>query len=158
MDAESLGILSRLVRGQRVGALGTLRNGAPHVSMAVYAVAPDFSAFWVHLSRLAFHTQNILQDPRVGLMISEPDTRSSDPQTLARVSIQGEARPAIRDTQESIDARSLYLNRFPEAIGNFELGDFDLYRIEPQSARFVAGFGRIFNLGPAQFREASLVK
>lgn len=158
MDAESLGILSRLLRGQRVGALGTLRGGAPHVSMAVYAAAPDFSAFWVHLSRLAFHTQNILQDPRVGLMIAEPDTGDGDPQTLARVSIQGEARGLIKDTQEAVDARSRYLNRFPEAIGNFELGDFDLYRIEPQAARFVAGFGRIFNLGPVHFREASLVK
>jgi heme iron utilization protein len=158
MDAESLEILSRLIRSQRVGALGTLRNGAPHVSMAIYAVSSDFTAFWVHLSRLAFHTQNILQDPRVGLMIAEPDTGNSHPQTLARVSIQGEARGLIKDTQESVDARSLYLNRFPEAIGNFELGDFDLYRIEPQSARFVAGFGRIFNLGLANFREASLVK
>jgi len=158
MDAESLGILSRLIRGQRVGALGTLRNGAPHVSMVVCAVSVDLSAFWVHLSRLAFHTQNILQDPRVGLMIAEPDNGSGDPQTLARVSMQGEAQPLAKGTQDFGEARSLYLARFPEAIGNFELGDFDLFRIEPQSARFVAGFGRIFNLGPANFREAAAVK
>jgi putative heme iron utilization protein len=158
MDAESLEILSRLIRSQRVGALGTLRNGAPHVSMVVCAVAADFSAFWVHLSRLAFHTQNILQDTRVGLMIAEPDDGSRDPQTLARISIQCEARPLAKESQEFGEARSLYLARFPEAIGNFELGDFDLFRIEPQSARFVAGFGRIFNLGPANFRAAAAIK
>jgi hypothetical protein len=158
MDAESLGILARLIRSQRVGALGTLRKGAPHVSMVVFAVAADFSAFWIHLSRLAFHTQNIQEDSRIGLMIAEPDNGGVDPQTLARISIQGDARTAAKESQEFAEARSLYLARFPEAIGNFELGDFDLYRIEPQSGRFVAGFGRIFNIGPVNFREASAIK
>jgi putative heme iron utilization protein len=158
MDAESQITFSRLIRSQRVAALGTLRDGGPQVSMVVYAVSSDFSAFWIHLSRLAFHTQNILKDPRIGLMIAEPDKGGGDPQTLSRLSISGEARPLAKETQDFAAARSFYLGRFPEAIGNFELGDFDLYRIEPKSARFVAGFGRIFNLGLPNFLEAAAVK
>jgi putative heme iron utilization protein len=48
----------------------------------------------------------------------------------------------------------LYLKKFPEAEMRFGLGDFDLYRIEPKSARYVGGFAQAFNLTVESFREA----
>ena len=62
-----------------------------------------------------------------------------------------------KDGPEYAEARQRYLDRFPSASMSFGLGDFALYRIQVQSARFVAGFGRIFNLKPAAFREAATV-
>ena len=49
-----------------------------------------------------------------------------------------------------------YLHKFPDAAMTFSLGDFDLYRIEAQSARFVAGFGQIFNFGRLDFQVAAV--
>jgi heme iron utilization protein len=153
MDQESLSELARLLRTERVAALGTLRQGAPVVSMVLYAPARDFSELYLHVSRLAFHTQNILVDPRVSLMVRESDSPSvADPQMLARVSIQGEARPV--DDSDYEEAKQLYLSRFPEAAQNFTLGDFSLFGIVPRTARFVAGFGRIFNLTGADVHRA----
>jgi hypothetical protein len=80
------------------------------------------------------------------MMIAEPDRDSRNPQTLARLSIQGEARPMPTDDPEYDTARALYLSKFPTAALNFQLGDFLLVRIRPHSARLVTGFGRIFDM------------
>lgn len=157
MDAQSQQTLARLIRTQRIAALGTLRDGGPLVSLILYAVSPDFSAFYIHASRLAQHTQDILQDARVSLMIAETDTGVPDPQTLARVSIRGEAVEVPSSGVAYAEARSLYLTKFPQAAFNFGLGDFALYYIQPRRARYMAGFGQIFNLTLADFKQAAPV-
>ncbi len=157
MDVNSLRKLAGLIRGNRVAALGTLRDGAPLVTLVVYSVADDFSEFFLHASRLAHHTQDIMRDPRVSLMIAETDAHVEDPQALARVSIRGEA-VAIAPAEMRHDAiKRRYLEKFPLSAQNFELADFALYRIAPESARFVAGLGKIFNLTAAHFGEAARI-
>ena len=144
--------LASLLRSQRIAALGTLREGVPFVSMVPYAEAADLSAFYLHLSRLAVHTQAIHSDPRVGLMISQPDLGSGDPQTLARVSIQGEAAIVAKDSPDFGGVKALYLGKFPNSELNFGLGDFDLYRITPRSGRYVADLGKIYDLREEDFK------
>ena len=118
------------------------------VSMTLYLAEKDFSAFYVHVSRLAWHTQDMLQDPRVALSISETDDGRADPFTLMRVTIRGEA------TQISDGPRDAWLARFPEQAINFTLADFSFWRITPRDARFIAGFGRIHNLSATELRQA----
>jgi len=155
MNPESSQKLADLLRTHRIASLGTLRAGSPLVTLVLYAVSRDFCAFWLHLSKLAFHTRDIHTDPRVGLMIAEVDDGTRDPQTLARVSLVGEALAVEKDTTEFEEGRNLYTEKHPEAEHIFSLGDFDLYRIEPKSARFVAGFGEIFNLSLKDFKKAA---
>lgn len=155
MDIPSQQTLARLIRERQTAALGTLRNGAPFVSMVPYAFTPDFTGFDIHISTLAHHTRDILADPRVSLMIAQPESPDQDTQNLARISIQGEAVLLPKDGPEYAEARQRYVARFPSAAMSFGLGDFALYRIQVQSARFVAGFGRIFNLKPAAFHDAA---
>lgn len=145
--------LSRLIRNGRVAALGTLRDGEPLVSMILYAPEPDFSGFVLLASRLAQHTQDFLADPRAGLMISEPDNGTTDPQQLARLSLRGAVRPA--DPHDTA-TRDLYLSRFPESSFYLTLGDFAFYQFVPRVARFVAGFAQAYNLVPEHLRKASL--
>ena len=147
MDEQAKELLRQLIRGQRVAALGTLRRGAPYVSLVPYVPAPDFSAFFIHISFLAHHTRNIEADARVSFMIAATDDGSGSPLALPRISIQGKAS-VLGDEQRSEAARAIYLARFPEAARTFMLGDFALFAIFPGSARFVAGFGRTFNVKP----------
>jgi putative heme iron utilization protein len=120
-------------------------------------VAPDFSRFYIHASKLAQHTQGFLKDPRVCLMIAETDADAPDPQLLRRVSIMSEIAAVSHDSQEHAETKDAYLQRFPRSAQMFELGDFHLYRIEPKQARYVAGFGKAFNLGPDDFNRAAAV-
>ena len=92
MESGETAQLSRLIRQQRVAALGTLRQGAPLVSMVSFLAEDDFSAFVLRVSRLAWHTQDMLHDPRVSLVIAETDDGRADPQTLARITLHGFAR------------------------------------------------------------------
>jgi len=119
-------------------------------SMTLYLAAPDFAAFHVHVSRLAWHTQDMAQDGRVALSIAETDDRRPDPFTLMRVTIRGEA-VQIQDN----NLKKPWLDRFPEQAINFELADFSFWRIVPRDARFVAGFGRIHNLSAGELAGAS---
>jgi heme oxygenase (biliverdin-IX-beta and delta-forming) len=153
VDADTGGSLAGLIRKERIAHLGTLRGGAPLVSMTLFMAQPDLSAFYVHVSRLAWHTQDMLQDPRVALSIAETDDGRPDPFTLMRVTIRGEASQLPADQQE---LKRLWLARFPEQAVNFELADFSFWKISPRDARFVAGFGRIHNLSAADLRAAEV--
>jgi putative heme iron utilization protein len=125
--------------------------------MVLYSVAPDFSAFHIHISRLAFHTQCILKDPRVSLMIGEMAAGAADPQNQPRVSIQGEAVEIPKTSKEYEVAKAAYLKKFPLAATAFDLADFSIYGIAPRAARYVAEFGRIFNLGFDDYLAASKI-
>jgi hypothetical protein len=65
--------LAQLLRTARIGALGTTHGSAPFVSHIVFAAAPDFTALYLHLSRLARHTQDLLADPRCAVMVAETE-------------------------------------------------------------------------------------
>jgi len=106
---------------------------------------------------LAYHTQDIRQDPRVSLMIAEADSGNRDPQMLARVSLRGEAVAMTAADNDYEAARESYLQRFPQSRQTFMLGDFSLYRIQPQAIRYIAGFGKIFNLRLDELTAASAV-
>src|SRR5512134_2396323 len=135
MDRETSLLLRNLLLRERIAHLGTLRNGAPMVSMTLFMPEKDFSAFHVHVSRLAWHTQDMAQDPRVALSISEADDGRADPFTLRRVSVRGEA---VDLSGEQPELKQSWLQRFPEQKINFELPDFSFWRIAPREARFVA--------------------
>jgi len=152
MDAETSRLLARLLRGERIAHLATLRERAPMASMTLFLAAEDFSAFHVHVSRLAWHTQDMQREARVALSVAETDDRRADPFTLMRVSIRGEAAQLPGDQPE---LQRAWLARFPAQAVNFELPDFSFWRIAPRDARFVAGFGRIHNLSAAQLMQAA---
>jgi putative heme iron utilization protein len=148
VDAGTALLLRSLIVKERVAHLATLRDAAPMASMTLFLPEQDFSAFYVHVSRLAWHTQDMAQDPRVALSIAETDDGRPDPFTLMRVTIRGEAS---RIPQGPKDA---WLARFPEQAINFELADFSFWKITPRDARFVAGFGRIHNLSAGELKTA----
>jgi putative heme iron utilization protein len=149
VDPDSRAALARLIRMQRIAHLATLRGGAPMASMTLYLADPGFDAFYVHVSRLAWHTQDMHKDARVALSIAEADDGRADPFTLMRVTIRGEAFQTLSGPKDA------WLARFPEQAINFELADFAFWKIVPRDARFVAGFGRIHNLSPTELTDAS---
>src|SRR5688500_12594569 len=115
-------------------------------SMTLYMPEQDFSAFYVHVSRLAWHTQDMAQDPRVALSIAETDDRRADPFTLMRATARGNASNLTNSGEEFVRIRSTWLARSPAQAINFELADFSFWKITPRDARFVAGFGSIHNI------------
>ena len=144
MNTELSERLAQLVRERSTATLGTLRAGAPFVSMVPYAIVDD--GFVIHVSRLAAHTKDMLADERVSLLVAEAEGGGKSPLALERVSVQGAAVPIASDSPVLSGLRTAYLARFPEAEQLFDFADFSLFLIRPVSARFVAGFGEAHSL------------
>jgi|SRR6266496_4296798 hypothetical protein len=150
MNGELTVVLQQLIHGRMIAALGTLHQGAPFVSMVTYAVARDGS-FILHVSRLAAHTRDMLDNPEVSLLITESEAAGKMPQALARVTVQGRTEMLDRESEKHTDAREVYLSRFPDAAPLFEFSDFNIFVIEPVSARVIAGFGQAVTITGEDF-------
>ncbi|GAB4218327.1 MAG: pyridoxamine 5'-phosphate oxidase family protein [Rhodoferax sp.] len=134
--------LRALLVQQRVAALGTLgEQGQPFVSMVPFAVWAESAALVIHVSLLAPHTRNLLGDPRVSVMVQQPEVAGEPVHALPRVSIDALARRLGPGSDDWLAARGVYLARFPEAQPMTELGDFSFVALQPTLARHVAGFG-----------------
>lgn len=152
MNSASADTLRALLQERTVAALGTLAGTEPYVSMVPFAVTADGRSLIVHVSRLAAHTQNMLQNERVSALVMEPEGPSKAAQSLARVTIQGVARVAHADEAKYAEWRAAYLKRFPSAAPMFDFGDFNLVLIEVTSARLVAGFAQATTVAAEEFR------
>lgn len=141
-------VLTRsLLARSRQGALATLmpQNGDPYCSLVAVASWPDGSPILL-ISRLAVHTRNILNDPRVSLMLDE--RAPGDPLEGARIMLAGTAEEAQDDT-ELLKRRYLAAHPSAEEFAGFR--DFSFFRIRPSGVHLVAGFGRIVDLAPRDF-------
>lgn len=126
----------RLVRSADRAALATLLEGAPYASLVLTA-CDQGGAPLLLISRLAQHTMNLARDPRVSLLF-DATQGLDDPLTGARVSLQGHAE---RVGDDALLAR--YVARHPSAEAYAGFADFGLFRVAPERAHLVAGFGRI---------------
>ena len=143
MSASAIAREARaLLHAQRWAALATLDSGAPLASMVAYALDEEHRGLLLFLSQLAQHTKNLLADPRASLVVSEPDTGDGDPQRLQRITLQTSVAIVRRDDPDYVAAAERYVDRFPDALPRFELGDFVLFRLTPVDARYVGGFAR----------------
>jgi len=112
------------------------RGGTPYASLV--QVAFDLDATPVLLiSRLADHTQNLLADPRCGLLF-DGTAGLAEPLTGPRLGVIGRLEPT-----DDGRLKRRFLARHPGAAGYAAFTDFGFWRMVPDRAHLVAGFGRI---------------
>ena len=142
MEPSLASALKSLLESQQLAALATLHKGEPWVSMVPYALLPQGRGFVVHVSSLATHTADMLANAAVGLLVVASPGSAATPQETVRAGVQGRASQCARDSAVYLEARALYLARFPQSEEMFSFTDFSLFVIAPHSVRFVGGFGR----------------
>jgi heme iron utilization protein len=140
---------------QRQAMLATVHEGNPHAGMVAATGTPDGQAILLHLSQLAAHTRHLLVHPAVALLWCEPDRADvADVQTLARLTVYGQAQLVARDTAEYASLQAIYLRRFPTATMLFDFRDFNLFKVVIDHGRFVGGFGQACNLSTAELQQS----
>lgn len=156
MDPQTSRLLGALLRDRSTAALATLHEGRPLASLVPYAIHPaiDGLRLVTHVSRLSAHTRDMLAHPEVCLLISAAEDSATPPQALARVSLFARAVFVDRVHPDHDVLARAYLDRFPQAAGWFDLGDFSIVALEPTGGRFVAGFARAMNVSPADLASA----
>lgn len=150
--AVSPGKLARsVVRAVDRAALATLARadtpeaGAPYASLVLVALDHEACPLLL-ISQLADHTRNIQADPRVSLLF-DGTVGLEEPLTGPRVTVQGVAAPSADPA-----VRARFLARHPGAAMYADFRDFAFWRVTPQRAHMVAGFGRIHWIEPTDLR------
>ncbi len=142
-NSDRVETVRKLLREEKYGVLSTLsvkHDGWPFGSATPYALTATDEPL-IFVSSLAEHTRNMMADPRVSLFIQDTLTKAN-PQSIARATLLGVVEP-VPET-ESEDAANRYLQRFPEAAQNFQLGGFSMLKIAVQNVRYIGGFGEMF--------------
>lgn len=132
----------RYLRGKRYGVLSTLSQhpgiaGLPYGSVAPF-VADHTARPLFLVSALAEHTKNARADARASFTVFD-DPLGGDVQAGARLTLAGTLTP-VAEPGPLLDR---YLRYLPSAARLVALGDFALYRLQPQLLHFIGGFGAI---------------
>jgi heme iron utilization protein len=124
----------------RVGSLSTVsrkRPGFPFGSLMPFALDSEGRPLFL-ISTMAMHTQNLQQDPRASLLVTQPEA-SGDPLGAARVTVVGNA--TVLAAPEVTEARRLYLELHPNSKYWVDFDDFSFFRMDVVDVYYVGGFG-----------------
>lgn len=147
--------LRELLLARRTAALGTLdEQGGVFVSMVPFAIDGPSGELVLHVSGLAAHSGNMQRSPRVSLLVCAAEPEGEPVHALPRVTLDAQACFVEPGGAGSLQARAVYLQRFPEAEMMTTLGDFRFVRLQVLGARQVAGFGAARSLPAEEVRRA----
>jgi putative heme iron utilization protein len=135
--AESARTLIQLSRVATLSTLSRKHPGWPFGSLMPYAL-DDWGRPLLLISSMAMHTQNLQDDPRASLLVTQAET-GGDPLGAARLTLMGAIGKAPEESLAAI--RTAYLARHPNAAFWVDYDDFAFYRMEITDLYFVGGFG-----------------
>jgi hypothetical protein len=142
---EVAGAARALIRRAFKGSMATIdaKTGFPYASLVTLATDAAGSPTLL-ISNLARHSANLAKDPRASIMVDETGALA-DPLQGARITIYG---TVARTAEEGVRRR--FLARHPEAAFYADFPDFAFFRLLIEGAHYIGGFGRIFELAPAE--------
>ena len=101
------------------------------------------------VSSMAMHTQNLRQDPRASLLITQPDI-SGDALGAARLTLLGDVKESPAG-----EVKELYLSRHENAKFWQDYTDFAYFRLQVSAVYFIGGFGVMGWISAADYGIAS---
>ncbi|EYD72203.1 pyridoxamine 5'-phosphate oxidase family protein [Limimaricola hongkongensis] len=133
----------RLFAAARHGALGVIdpATGAPQVSRV--ALCPAGVDLLTLVSTLSRHWAALDAGGECSLLIGEPGPMG-DPLAAPRLTLALQATAA-----DKAALRDIWLDRHPKAALYYDFADFRLLRLTLRRGFLVGGFGRAFDLVPA---------
>jgi putative heme iron utilization protein len=147
-DAEAIRLAKTLIRSARFGALAVIEPGTGSPLASRVGVATDIDgAPLILVSMLSAHTGAILADPRCSLLVGEPGR--GDPLAHPRIALVCRTLRLERGSSEHARTERRYLNRNPKAKLYAGLGDFSIFRLDPERASLNGGFGKAYLLDRA---------
>jgi heme iron utilization protein len=142
-----------LLHLSRVGTLAThsrKRPGFPFGSLMPFAMDSKGRPLFL-ISTMAMHTQNLLQDGRASLLVTQVEAEG-DPLGAARVTLVGNV--AAIAPEESAEARQLYLERHENSKYWVDFDDFAFFAMDVVDIYYVGGFGVMGWVAAAEYGTA----
>lgn len=125
--------------------------GTPDASYA--PILQQNGHFYIFISELAQHTDNLIKTPAASLLFIEPEEAASDLFARKRATLTVSARQIQRDDTRWLELIDEMENQFGEMISVLRnLSDFHLFELTPSKANFVKGFAQAYTLEGEQFQ------
>ena len=126
--------------------LATL-NAEQHPEISYTPVLRFEGRYYIFISELASHTQNILLQPKLSLLFIEDERSAKNIFARKRLSLNVLAS----ECEQGNEQWELILDEFEKRQGKTvsllkQLPDFHLFKLTPESGTFVQGFGQAFEL------------
>lgn len=120
-------------------------SNTPDASYAVYVFHDN--AYYVYISELARHTENLLHSAQVCLMFIENEQQAQNLFARQRMTLECSASEIERSSTQFAQVLDLFEQRFGSMVKMLRsLSDFHLFRLEPQSGTYVRGFAQAYQL------------
>lgn len=124
------------------------REGKADISYAPYF--RDSSGFYVFVSELAKHTQNLLFNPHASVLFIEPEACAANAFARLRLTLDCHVQEISKTNQDYSQKLDAMAAKFGDTVSVLRsLPDFHLLLLTPQSGQFVAGFGKAFPVDAA---------
>ena len=121
------------------GVLSTLNSdGFPYGSLISF-ISDDQGNPVTLISDLAEHTKNARSETKASFLVTHAHSAAGDPLTGARLTLVGH----MQRLEGSDEAANSYLDRHPYASDYANFKDFNYWKLEVESCRFVGGFGHM---------------
>ena len=124
-------------------------DGQPHASYAPFIMDSD-RTFYIFVSGLSTHTQNLKATGKVGLLLIEDEAQAN--QIFARQRLMYDCTVELIERHDP--QWTIWVDKFAACFGNLitmlrQLPDFQMFRLVPQAGRFVVGFGAAYEVDPS---------
>jgi len=133
-----------LVKNQQSLLLASRRsNGDADISYAPYLLIDN--VFYIFVSTLASHTDNLLNYPKASLLFIEAESSAANPFARRRLTLDSSVARIPADDPAYPRILDALAQQFGETVSVLRgLTDFQLLALTPLGGRFVAGFGKAY--------------
>ncbi len=135
-------------------SLSTLtETGQPNISYAPF-IEDENGCFYLFLSQLASHTQDLLKQPIASILLMEDEQDSRQLFARQRITYQCNISIIEADNSRYRDTLDKFENTFGSIITLLKnLPDFILFKLTPKEGRYVQGFGKAYQLAGENLSE-----
>jgi len=142
MNSKLTDEINHFIKHKKTLQLATVDEaGKPNASYAPFVCCND--GYYILISEMARHAQNILINPQLSLMIIEDEAEAESIHTRKRLTVDATARVIDTETARWSEVTQVMLGKLGETVGTLvQLSDFHLIHLQPEQGLYVKGFGK----------------
>lgn len=120
--------------------------GIPNASYAPF-VMDEAKNFYIYVSGLSTHTQNLQANPQASVLFLEDEAQSQQIFARRRLTFNCTATLIERNSEHWLNQIERFSEKFGGIIQVFrDLPDFRIFQLTPTEGRFIVGFGAAYRV------------
>ena len=121
-------------------------EGMPYASYSPFVI-DEQGNFYIFISQLAGHTQNLIDNPQASILLIEDEADARQIFARQRISYQCTVEIVTSDEADYLNQLDAMQARFGNVMELLQtLPDFILFRLTPYQGQYVLGFGKAYTL------------